>query len=172
VRAELGFGRLAVVVVLLRLGSPAAAHAQVYGQVGVGTGVSTVWDEAEARPALGIAVGFQTPGLATFRLEVRGVGNTDTALLSGGAAAGMTAPLSESAFGYILAAAGAGLYTEGQTAPHIGAIVGAGRRGRLPLFAEVRYDHFTVSMTSPPRGSHLLSLLGGVRVGARPERSR
>jgi hypothetical protein len=169
-RVELVLGPLAATV--LWLGSPALAHAQVYGQLGAGTGVSSVWNQTEVRPAMAIAVGLQTHGLATLRLEIRGVGNTDTALLSGGVAAGLAAPLTGSGFGYLLAAAGAGLFTEGQAAPHIGAIAGVGRGGPLPVFGEVRYDHFTLTMTSPPRGRHLVSLLAGVRVGARPDRRR
>jgi hypothetical protein len=169
-RTNVIFRRLAFV--MLWIGSPGLAHAQVYGQLGIGTGISSAWNEAQVRPAMALALGLQTEGLATLRLEIRGVGNTDTALLGGGAAAGVTAPLSGSAFGYLLAAAGMGLYTEGQTAPHVGAIAGAGSQGRLPVFGELRYDHFTSSMTSPPRGPHLLSFLAGVRVGARPAARR
>jgi hypothetical protein len=158
--------------VMLWLGSPGVAFAQVYGQLGVGAGVSSVWNDTQVRPATALALGLQTPGLATLRVEVRGVGNTDTALLAGGAAAGMTARMTGSAFGYLLAAAGTGLYTEGQAAPHVGAIAGAVGGGRLPVFGELRYDYFTQPLPSPPRSRQLLSFLAGVRLGARPAAPR
>jgi hypothetical protein len=146
---------------------PGRSHAQgVYGQVGIGAGYTSRFAEAEYRPAAALAIGLELAGPLTLRLDVRVIGNTDTALLAAGTSAGTSAALGVSTFGYLLGAVGWGLFTEGQVAPHLGVVTGAGRTGGLPLFAEVRYDYFTASFTSVPRGRHSFSIVTGVRLGA------
>jgi hypothetical protein len=120
-------------------------------------------------PAGLLAVGLDAAGPLSLRLDLRGVGNTTTALLGGGFGVGVSGRLGLLPVAYLLGTGSMLLATEGAWTSAYGVAAGAGFRQGAPLFAELRVESMSgeQARVRAQRGAAIASLVLGLRVGGR-----
>jgi hypothetical protein len=156
------------------LAASTTASAQGLHLSGGGGAAVLAWDGETVvmRPAGLLAVGIDSRGPLSLRLDLRALGNTDLALLGGGFGAGVSGSVGPLPTAYLLGTSSLLVLTAGASVSAYGVAAGVGGERGLPLFVELRAE----SMSSDwrvGRGQHrqfVGSVVTGVRLGGRRSR--
>jgi hypothetical protein len=154
---------------LVGTGAMPASAQGLHFSAGAGVAVVDSYGRTVVHPAGLLAAGFDAAGPPSLRFDLRGVGNTNTALLGGGFGVGVSGRLGPWPAAYLLGTGSVLLATEGAWISAYGMAVGAAVRQGAPVFAELRVESLSgeQARVRAQRGAAVASFVAGLRVGGR-----